>query len=118
VKTVESSGKKLILVVEDAPDESTYLTALFEDRGYSTVTAVNGNQAMEKIRENKPDLITLDISMPQKSGVKLYRELKGDSGLSDIPVLIITGVTGFGGASKDFKDFCRLAGKSHLRKVS
>jgi len=99
------TGKKLILVVEDDPDQLSYLTTLFEDNGYSTATATDGNQAMEQIGGNKPDLITLDMSMPEKSGVKFYRELKESSDLADIPVLVITGVTGFGGKSEDFEKF-------------
>ncbi len=98
-------GMKLILVVEDQPDELSYLTTLFEDNGYATASATNGNQAMEKIKENKPDLITLDMSMPEKSGVRLYRDLKESSEYANIPVLVVTGVTGFGGKSEDFKRF-------------
>ena len=99
------TGKNLILVVEDEPDELSYLKTLFEDHGYATASASDGRQALALINEIKPDLITLDMSMPEKSGVKLYRELKEDSRLADIPVLVITGVTGFGGSSEDFEKF-------------
>lgn len=97
--------KKLILVVDDEPDEVSYLVTLLEDNGYSTKSAYNGVQAMDIIKETKPDLITLDISMPEKSGVKLYRELKDTSAYVNIPVLVITGVTGMGGKSEDFQKF-------------
>ena len=99
------STRKLILVVEDEPDETSYLTTVLEDNGYTTTSASNGNQAMERIKQSKPDLITLDMSMPEKSGVKFYREIKEDPLTSDIPVLVITGVTGFGGKSEDFEKF-------------
>lgn len=99
------TDKKLILVVEDKPDEASYLTTLFEDNGYATATASDGNQAMAKINKAKPDLITLDMSMPEKSGVKFYRELRETPELADIPVLVVTGVTGFGGKSEDFERF-------------
>ncbi|NOZ21402.1 MAG: response regulator [Planctomycetes bacterium] len=106
------TGKKLILVVEDEPDEVSYLTTLFGDNGYATASASDGNAAMAKIKESRPDLITLDMSMPEKSGVKLYRELKTDPKLADIPVLVITGVTGLGGRSEDFERF--LSSRKHI----
>lgn len=99
------AGKKLILVVDDEPDVVTYLTTLLEDNGYATDSARDGNEAMDKIKQKKPDLISLDMSMPEKSGVKLYRELKSDEGLAGIPVVVVTGVTGFGGSSGDFERF-------------
>jgi CheY-like chemotaxis protein len=99
--------KKKILVVDDEPDVVTYLTTLLEDNGYNVISAVDGNEAMEKTRSEAPDLVTLDISMPEKSGVKFYREVKGDAGLKDIPIVIVTGVesTQDGGTGKDFERF-------------
>ena len=97
--------KQLILVIDDEPDVVTYLRTFFENNGYAIVTATDGNEALARVKEKKPDLITLDISMPGKSGIKFYREVKGDPDLSNIPVLVITGVTGFGGSSEDFKKF-------------
>jgi len=99
------TAKKLILVVDDDPDVVTYITALLIDNGYETALAEDGVEAMAKIRANKPALITLDISMPEKSGVKVYREVKENSDLADIPVLVVTGVTGFGGKSEEFEKF-------------
>ncbi len=102
---VDNVDKKLILVIDDEPDIVTYLETLLCDNGYQTVSASNGVEAMEKVQLKKPDLITLDISMPEKSGVRFYRELKTDPQLSSIPVLIITGVTGYGGDSDSFEQF-------------
>jgi len=98
-------GKKLILVVDDEPDVVTYISTLLEDNGYQTVSASNGIEAGAKIQEQRPDLITLDMSMPGKSGVKVYRELKESSDMNDIPVLVVTGVTGYGGKSEEFEKF-------------
>jgi CheY-like chemotaxis protein len=97
--------KKLILVVDDEPDERSYLTTLFEDNGYATASANDGNEALALVKGNKPDLITLDISMPEKSGIKFYRELKEDAELSNIPVVVVTGVTGMGRNPEDFERF-------------
>ncbi len=86
------STKKKVLIVEDEQDVLTYLTALFEDNGYDTVTALDGLQGYEAAKSEHPDLITLDIAMPNQSGVRTYRQYKKDSNLKDIPVIIVTAV--------------------------
>ena len=68
-----------------------YLETLLQDNGYDTVSAGDGREGMEKARSEKPDLITLDISMPEESGVRFFRELKEDPDLSGIPVIIMSG---------------------------
>lgn len=98
-------GKKKILILEDDPDVVTYLTTLFEDHGYAADSAVNGWEGMEKAKASPPDLITLDMSMPGKSGIRFYREIKEDPALSKVPVVVVTGVTGFGGNPDDFRRF-------------
>jgi CheY-like chemotaxis protein len=100
-----NTGKKLILVVDDEPDVVTYLTTLFQDNGYDTASAKDGNEALARIKEKRPDLVTLDMSMPGKSGVKAYREIKENPALASIPVLVITAVTGFAGKPEDFQKF-------------
>lgn len=102
--TADAEQKK-ILVVDDEPDVVTYLTTLFEDNGYATASANDGNEAMSRVMESRPDMITLDITMPEKSGVRFYRELKENPELAGIPVLVITGVTGYGGDSATFEKF-------------
>ena len=97
--------KKRILVIDDEPDVVTYLTTLFGDHGYATDSASNGNEGMAKMLECRPDLVTLDISMPEKSGIRLYRDMKENPDLADIPVLVITAVTGYGGSSETFEAF-------------
>jgi len=84
------SKKKKILVVEDEEDVLTYLTTLFQDNGYDTVSAVDGVEALERARTEKPDLISLDIAMPDQSGLRTYRQYKKDSEVKDIPVIIVT----------------------------
>ena len=65
-----------VLIVDDEPDVITYYSTLLADNGYATMTAANGEEALSLIKDNPPSLITLDITMPEKSGVKLYREIK------------------------------------------
>ena len=90
---------KTVLVVDDDPDACDFLTTVLEDNGYSTVVAKDGTEAIAKIEADAPDLVTLDITMPEKSGVAVYRRLKEDQELKDIPVIIVTGVSG------DFQKF-------------
>jgi CheY-like chemotaxis protein len=93
--------KKTILIIEDEPDVTTYLSTILVDNGYEVQTASNGTEAMEKIRLSKPDLISLDISLPEKTGVNIYCELKEDPQLASIPVVMITGI------QKDFERYIR-----------
>jgi len=94
-----------ILIVEDEPDVAKYLASLFQDNRFNTITALNGKEGMEIAISQHPDLITLDISMPEESGVRMYKELAQESGTADIPVIIITGL------SPDFKRFMDYLGK-------
>jgi two-component system phosphate regulon response regulator PhoB len=83
---------KRILVVDDEADVVRYFKTLFEDNGYQAITAMDGVEAMQKIRTERPDLVTLDITMPNKSGVRVYRDIKENDEFKSIPVLIVTGV--------------------------
>jgi CheY-like chemotaxis protein len=95
---MEQQTTKKILVVEDEPDVSTYLSRLFQENGFSVAAAAEGGAALEAVEKEKPDLITLDLSMPETSGVRFYREIKAREDLSRIPVILITGITGPGGS--------------------
>ncbi|MBU0995993.1 MAG: response regulator [Proteobacteria bacterium] len=86
------SEKKKILVVDDEKDVLTYLTTLLEDNGYETVSAGDGLKGFDLAKSEKPDLITLDITMPDQSGVRTYRYYKEDEELKDIPVIIVTAI--------------------------
>jgi CheY-like chemotaxis protein len=90
---------KKILIVDDDPDIITYLETLLIDNGYDVVSAPNGKEAFEKAKTIKPDLITLDITMPEESGVRAFRDLQEEPLTTNIPVIIITGV------STEFKKF-------------
>ncbi|RJO65583.1 MAG: response regulator [Myxococcales bacterium] len=81
-----------VLIVDDEPDFARYLALWFEDQGFTTRTAKNGHEGLASAREKRPDLITLDISMPEKSGVSTYREFKDDPEFGKVPVVIITGI--------------------------
>lgn len=81
---------KRIVVVDDELDIRTFISTLLEANGYKTAVAPNGEAGLEKVKEKKPDLITLDIMMPQESGIKMYRDLKTDPDLAGVPVIVIS----------------------------
>jgi len=91
--------KKKILIVDDEPDLVAYLSVFFADHGFSVVAAANGQEGFRKALAERPDLITLDITMPEESGVRLFRDLQQDASTAAIPVVIVTGI------SHDFKRF-------------
>jgi CheY-like chemotaxis protein len=85
---------KKILIIDDEEDMRIYLQTLLRKAGYETDTAVNGEDALSKLDSVKPDLITLDILMPQKSGLKFFQALREGPQTRETPVLVVSGVTG------------------------
>ncbi len=84
------AGRK-ILVVDDEEDVRTFLTMVFEDAGAEVVSATDGDEAIAMAREHRPDLISLDLSMPGKDGVAAFVELRKDPETGEIPVCVVTG---------------------------
>ncbi len=86
--------KKRILIVDDDPNILDYLDTLFTDNGYETQVAHDARQGLELAGKNKPDLITLDIEMPGEWGPRFYRHMVQDAELKNIPVIVISGLSG------------------------
>ncbi len=80
-----------ILVVEDSATERDYLADIFTTNGYRVITAENGEIALRKTRDERPDLVVLDVVMPGLSGFHVTRALSRNPETRDIPVLILTG---------------------------
>jgi CheY-like chemotaxis protein len=102
----EQASKK-ILIIDDEPAVVAYLETLLQDNGYATIGAANGREGLEKMRAERPDLVCLDITMPEKSGIAFYREIKDDPELQAVPVVVVTAVTGHGGDPKPFEQFLK-----------
>lgn len=83
--------EKKILVVDDENDIRRFLTMALEDAGFVVESASDGFEALEKVKASIPDLISLDLVMPKRSGAKFYRDLQGNNEWSKIPVIIVTG---------------------------
>jgi CheY-like chemotaxis protein len=88
-----------ILVVDDEEDVLTFIGTLLEDNGYAVSKAMNGKEGFAKAQAELPELILLDISMPEESGVRMYRNLCDEPQTKHIPVIILTGI------SHEFKRF-------------
>ena len=83
---------KKILIVDDEPAAIDYASAVLEENGYVAISAEDGIEGMEKAKAERPDLVLLDIMMPGKGGIALYRDLRKEDETKDIPVIVITGV--------------------------
>jgi len=84
---------KKILIIDDEEDVRTYLTSLLSNNGYETAVATDGEEGFTKLTDFNPNLIILDIIMPNQTGVGFYRKLKKSDLYKDIPVIILSGVT-------------------------
>jgi len=84
---------KKVLTVDDDPDIISFVVTVLEENDYIPLEANNGEEALAKIRQEKPDLVICDVLMPRQSGIKMYRELKTDDSLKNIPVIILSGIT-------------------------
>lgn len=93
-ETVTEVKRKKILIVDDEPDVVTYLAAFFRDNGYDVITAMNGREGFKMVQTENPDLISLDITMPHETGIRLMEELQENSEMNQIPVIIVTGTPG------------------------
>jgi CheY-like chemotaxis protein len=82
-----------ILVVDDEPDMVVFLCAWLEDNGYGASSANDGEQALQSILNQPPDLVLMDLNMPHQSGIQLYRALQDNESLRGIPVIFVTGLS-------------------------
>ena len=83
---------KKVLVVDDDPDVRLFSVTVLEENGYTPLEAANGEEGMKMIKQEKPELIILDVLMPRQSGIRLYRELKTDKSFKNIPIIILSGI--------------------------
>jgi DNA-binding response OmpR family regulator len=86
-----NGAKKTVLVVDDEADVRNFLKVALVAAGFDVVTANDGFEAMEEVKKQIPDLISLDLVMPKKSGAKFHRELTKNKEWAKIPIIIVTG---------------------------
>ncbi len=82
--------KKTIMVVDDNPDIITIVKTILEGRGYTVFSAASGPELLNMLPDHKPDLIILDIMMPEMDGLEVLTRLKGKTETATIPVILLT----------------------------
>ena len=95
--------KKTVLIVEDELDMRIFIATLLETSGYQPVMTRDGNEGMRKAKDVFPDLIILDVMMPGEGGVQMFRQLKTDDNLCNIPVIMLSAV-----AQKTFTHYLNM----------
>jgi PleD family two-component response regulator len=101
-----------ILIVDDEPFNVDTLEQELDDLGYATVSAANGKQALAQVAAEAPDLILLDIMMPEMDGFQVLSHLKAEAAWRDIPVIVISAMTDLGSVVKGIK----LGAEDYLAK--
>ncbi len=85
---------KKIMIIDDDPVIVKYLENLFVNNGYKICVARDGSQGLDILKKEKPDMITLDLEMPEEWGPRFYRKLSQEQDFKNIPVVVISGLSG------------------------
>ncbi len=86
------ADKKRILIIDDDPDQVETVSMMLESKGFEPIAAYDGKEGLAKAKSEKPDLIILDVMMPNMDGYEVSKELKKDETLENIPVIMLTAV--------------------------
>ncbi|MDP3427640.1 MAG: response regulator [Humidesulfovibrio sp.] len=92
--TGQETGRRRVLVVDDEMHLRLYIAAVFETAGYETLTARDGEEGFRKAAQWKPDLVSLDLMMPNEGGIRLFQRLKADAELKRAGVLVVSAIAG------------------------
>ena len=82
--------KRKIVCVEDEPDMIDLVKLILERQNFEVIGAMGGKEGIELIRQEKPDLVLLDLMMPDMDGWEVYRQVRADYRLKDIPIIVVT----------------------------
>ncbi|MFH1436872.1 MAG: response regulator [Pseudomonadota bacterium] len=88
-----AKDKKKIMVVDDEEDQLDFYSMVLEDSGYEVITAKNGKEALDAARREKPDLVVLDLMMPNQTGTDFYRKLSREKELKDTPIIVVSALS-------------------------
>ena len=105
---------KTILFIEDEMNLQKSLTSRLKDEGFEMISALDGEIGLREAREKMPDLIILDLILPRKDGFEVLEELKSDTGLAPIPVIVLTNLEG----SQDVEKALSLGAFTYLVKAN
>jgi len=84
---------KNVLIVDDDQGTHKYVSTVLRENGYEPHSAYDGKEGLEKLQEIKPDLLVLDVMMPKKTGFILFKQMKRDDELKNIPVIMLTSIS-------------------------
>jgi CheY-like chemotaxis protein len=84
---------KKVLIVDDELHMRVFMSTLLETNGFKPLAAGDGNEGLKLAREKKPVLIIMDMMMPKENGIEMYRQVKKDTELKDIPVIVVSGLS-------------------------
>ena len=84
------ADKRRVLCIEDEPEMIDLIRLILERKGYEVLGAVGGQEGLNMVRVEKPDLVLLDLMMPDVDGWEVYRQMKADQELKNIPVVVVT----------------------------
>ncbi len=99
---------KKVLIVDDEPDAVDFSKEIVEGEGYTVVTASDGGKGLAAMRRENPDLVILDVQMPDMDGFEVFQQMKKDESLKAIPVVMLTGIrekVGIGFSADEMKDY-------------
>ena len=86
----KDTARARVLCIEDDPEMIDLIRVILEQRGYEVVGMTTGAQGLRAARETRPDLVLLDLMMPGMDGWEVYRRLREDAELADVPVVVVT----------------------------
>ncbi len=101
-----------VLIVDDEKDVTEELGVMLKKKGFEVVTANSGKEALEKVKEEKPDVVLLDVIMPDMSGWDVCKKIKEDDATKDIPVIMLTILFGEEEKKKSFE----VKADAHIEK--
>jgi CheY-like chemotaxis protein len=110
---------KTILVVDDEPDAVDFVREVLEGEGYNVITASDGAKGLSTMRSETPDLVILDVQMPEMDGFQVFQEMKRDDALKPIPVVMLTGIrekVGIGFSAGEMKDYMGEKPNDYIEK--
>jgi len=93
---LDESKKPVVLVVDDNEQNLELIQAYLEDIECQTLAAYSGAEAMKVIRDKRPDLILLDVMMPEMSGFEVCKQVRNDPKIKDTPIIMVTALNEFG----------------------
>ncbi len=82
--------KKVVVCIEDEPEMIDLVKLILGRKGFDLIGAVGGREGLETVRKLKPDLVLLDLMMPDMDGWEVYQQMKADDELKDVPVIVVT----------------------------